>query len=606
VVAIFKRAAASSWGRALRATYYALKTRVSRTVEAFLSGRIAVWLVFGAFSAVIAARYLHAFVTGYILPDEAWYFITFILEGSRPFYREAFQAVFLLFFYGVRDVFSFLWRGLFYSIFWTLGSLLLTYKILKISGASQSTASLVLLTVPLFTIFPSMAPFIVTESVGLFFAMLGIYLLLLHFKNGKAKYAFLSALAFVLAYKCREPYLIFAVGNLATLLILRRNLRSTISYAVPVSIVAPIPVRFGSDLNFAQPIYTILTRLMPPLITAIQSGLAQGVSIPSLTYDMIFSATFDVPLRAGLVEVVQAVGASLLIARNPLFVILTIISVVFLGHSAWTSKSSVNRVLFYNTAFALVGFVVPIIIIVGTLPGALTVWTSTIIRASHTAFPMLVSFKDLYSKRKVKRIAPILVMLMVIFSLAQLTQYSIALQTSLSPEPVNRLSLDYKAPYYRLYLLAQNSRHTLVLGLHLRAIRVYMSMLPNVVVLSVPSTEEGFKDYLSRGWDKIFLYDDFFTINSPSMLNVYPEYYRQILTSRNYPGYTVETLWVDGESYAIKMTKILSAYIQEPASLPSCNLVHAHDGSERTARNWEVVVDNAFRLLRTVRAAAVS
>jgi len=145
----------------------------------------------------------------------------------------------------------------------------------------------------------------------------------------------------------------------------------------------------------------------------------------------------------------------------------------------------------------------------------------------------------------------------------QVPQFSYTLQRSLSAEPVNRLSFDYRAPYFRLYQLAGESGRTLVLGLHLRGIRVYMSMLPNVIVLPVPSTEADFQKLIGKGWDTIFLYDDWLTIKVPAMLNAYPPYYRQILVSRSYSGYVVETLWVDGESYAIRMVKSGAVQIEE-------------------------------------------
>jgi len=278
------------------------------------------------------------------------------------------------------------------------------------------------------------------------------------------------------------------------------------------------------------------------------------VDIPTLTRG-IFSPTIDIPVSVGPSDVVQAIAVGLQVARNPLFVSLMLISTIFFAHSAWISKSRVNIALFYNSILAMISFVVPIMLILSTLPGALTAWTSTIIRTSHTAFPMLAGFKDFYGSPRIRRIAPVLLVLMLGFTLVQFNQYGTELQASLSQEPVNRLSLDYRAPYYRLYLIAQNSGHTLVLGLHLRGIRVYMSMLPNVTVLPVPSAETAFQGLISRGWDTIFLYDDWLTIRVPSMLNAYPPYYRQILLSRSHFGYIVETLWVDGESYALKMVK---------------------------------------------------
>jgi len=143
------------------------------------------------------------------------------------------------------------------------------------------------------------------------------------------------------------------------------------------------------------------------------------------------------------------------------------------------------------------------------------------------------------------------------------------LQRSLSREPVDRLSLDYRAPYYRLYLLAKDSGRTLVFGgVHFRGIRIYMSMLPNVVLYPVVG-EDVFKGLLASGpWDTIFLYDDWVTIAVPSMIDMYPPYYGEILKSRQYPGYMLEMVWVDGESYAIKMIPTMAQSVVTPTNSP--------------------------------------
>jgi len=71
---------------------------------------------------------------------------------------------------------------------------------------------------------------------------------------------------------------------------------------------------------------------------------------------------------------------------------------------------------------------------------------------------------------------------------------------------------------------------------------------------TVPGSEDGFKGLLAQQWDAIFLYDDWVTIAVPEMIGAYPSYYGEILKSGEYPGYVIETLWVDGESYAMRMT----------------------------------------------------
>jgi hypothetical protein len=154
----------------------------------------------------------------------------------------------------------------------------------------------------------------------------------------------------------------------------------------------------------------------------------------------------------------------------------------------------------------------------------------------------------------------------------QLGTLAAAFQTSLSREPVDRLTLDYRAPYYRLYLLAKSSGKTIVFGgIEMRGIRAYMAMLPNVTLVPVWArgepwalNETEFKALLQQHWDSIYLYDDWVTIKIPSWIDTYPEFYSQILRFRQYPGYTVETVWIDGESYALKMVKISDVSVTLP------------------------------------------
>jgi len=196
------------------------------------------------------------------------------------------------------------------------------------------------------------------------------------------------------------------------------------------------------------------------------------------------------------------------------------------------------------------------------MPGALSGWTSAIIRATHPSLPSIIGFPSLYGRLRVNRVAALMVILLILGS-TQVSSFAGAFQRSLSREPVDRLSLDYKAPYYRMYLLAGDSGKTLVFGgLHMRGIRMYMAMLPNAVLVPVGEretlwalSEAGFRAWLEKDWDSIYLYDDWVTIQVPSMIDAYPPFYSEILRSRQYPGYSVEMLWIDGESYALKMTR---------------------------------------------------
>jgi len=165
---------------------------------------------------------------------------------------------------------------------------------------------------------------------------------------------------------------------------------------------------------------------------------------------------------------------------------------------------------------------------------------------------------------KIRRVAALIVIFVILLS-TQVGAFATVFQRSLSVEPVDRLSLDYRAPYYRLYLLTKDSGKTLVFGgIHMREVRMYMAMLPNVDLVRVgrhgdprAMNETKFKAWIQQGWDAIFLYDDWMTI--PRVLKAYPEFYSEILRSREYPGYRVEEVWIDGESYTLKMVKVSDA-----------------------------------------------
>ena len=528
--------------------------------------RVALVFVAALMLGIVALRFYYTQVTGYILPDEAWYYNNFVLDKVHyAYYREVFLTIYLLFFQDVRDINTFILRGAIFSAIWALGCVAVCYGIFKRLKVSERTIALLLLSLPLFPIFTILAPTILTETLGLFFALLGLYFIISYLQSYRATYALLSSVAFLMAYKVREPYLIFLAGNLITMLLAEKKpIRSILAYAVPMALVFPIPVSI-QPLQFAQPVYAFIISMWTPSPTIVVPTNPEHLFYPSIT----------VPLEAERVDVLKAFFVGLFYGYNPLFMIFTFVALGLLLRSLITRRSAVAASTGLNMLLALLGFIVSLFIVVGTLANALSGWTSTIVRMAHTSIPVFIGYSYLYEKVKTKHMIAILLIFLALAS-TQVPQFSYTLQRSLSAEPVNRLSFDYRAPYFRLYQLAGESGRTLVLGLHLRGIRVYMSMLPNVMVLPVPSTEAEFQKLIGKGWDTIFLYDDWLTIKVPSMLNVYPAYYKQILISRSYPGYTVETIWIDGESYAIRMVKSEALPIEESQAFNTFSVARNH------------------------------
>jgi len=490
----------------------------------------------------IGARYYYSFVTGYIVPDEAWYYNTFVLDRMPiTSYREVFVATFLFFFGDVHNVWMFLQRGALYCSIWAVGCVVLFFMILRRLKTPESTSSLLILSLPLFPVFIVLAAAAVTETLALLMALVGVYFGIRHVQGWRIVDGLVSILFFFLAYRVREPYLLFVVGQLIFFLILslrRRAVGSGLVYAALFVVVFPVPVQLD-PLTFAQPVYALIRNLM--------SGTYQAP---------ILNASFIVPIRlVWHTDLPRAVITALGYGFNPLFALFAVFSLLTLSFGLYQEKSSVVLFLLLNAVLSFGASVAPISLFLGAF--ALSDATSAIIRTTHASLPCIAGFPSLYRRIGTRRVAALTIIAVIVCS-TQLGLFAAAFQRTLSVEPVDRLSLDYRAPYYRMYLLARDSGKTLVLGgLHMRGIRMYMEMLPNVTLVPLGNdlNETQFRNLLEQGWDAIFLYDDWVTIAVPSMIGAYPQFYSEILRSMQYPGYTIQTLWVDGESYALRMVK---------------------------------------------------
>jgi hypothetical protein len=517
--------------------------------------RVSLAITIAVVLGVIAGRYYYSFVTGFLVPDELWYYNTYILEkwpiGS---YRPAFVATFLLFFGGVNNIWTFLLRGVLYSAIWGVGCVILFFMIFCRLRVPGNVSSLLILSLPLFPVFIIFVPTILTETLGLFMALLGVYFALRHAQEGRMVNSLLSGVFFVVASNVREPYLLFAVGYILLFLALslrRRSFASIVGYAIPMSLLL---------LQFARGGYAwvigVISHLFSPAAEMIPSPYLTNVGAGAwITSSMLM--TLRLPP-----DLLTAIAVALWYGFNPLFALFAVLSVIAVGHDLLRNRSSALFLIALNTVWSLGAFIGPVAFLLEAMAGALSGWTSSIIRTAHALLPLIVSFPRLYSRLKVRPAAGLTIILLIVGS-TQLGTFAAAFQRSLSREPVDRLSLDYRAPYYRLYLLAKGSGKTLVFGgIEMRGVEAYMAMLPNVVLVPVGArgghqslNETKFQALLEEQWDSIYLYDDWVTIKMPGWIDAYPEFYSQVLRSRQYPGYTVETLWIDGESYALSMIK---------------------------------------------------
>ncbi len=497
--------------------------------------------------ALITFRFYHLSVTGYLLPDEAWYYETIVLDQWRPNYRELFIAVYLLFFGSVKDFASLVSVGYVFVLIWTIGVLCVFYFLMKELRVSEPVGSLMLLSLPLIPILTLMLPFMLTETFGLFLALSGLLFTLRYVRTRDAWNALLSSVFFVLAFKVREPYLIFALGNLLTVVVAHRaRLKGILSYVIPLLIVLPIPVGLR-PLEFAQPFYRLAIVVYQTAQSAASSQ--RPIVLPSL--QTLLGPTMAIPYHFEL-DVLRGFVLGLTLGYNPLFAAFALAAILIGVRAAFRGKRHLAHVTaLWNSILGIIGFSISLFFIVYPAAGFLPAWTSSVMRMAHTSLPAFLNFRTLYDRTGSRRMVGILIVFLLLSS-SQFPLLMNAAQSNLTRTgaAIDRLSLDYRAPYYRIYEIAKHSESTLVVGLNLRGVHMFLSMLPNAVAAVVPNDESGFKELLARGWESIILYDNWITLDDP-----YPAYYKQILLSRSYEGYLVKVLWIDGESYAFEMHK---------------------------------------------------
>lgn len=519
--------------------------------------RISLVITLSVVASVIIFRWAYSSVTGFLAPDEFWYYDHFVLGGLQiPIgYREVFLAVFLMFFRNVSDVPTLLLLGGVFCAFWAVGVVVVTYKILALLRLPDTSRALLMLSLPLFPVFIVFVPFVITETMGLFLALTGVYYILRFVDRGNWVSAVLSSLFFVMAYKVREPYLLLGIGSvLAVLFCAKRSAKSFVAYVIPISFIFPIPVGLR-PLMLANPILTFIETSLyalrgPPGTnsTVIPRSAAQPIEL--------LGSTKIVPVDLMRTpEALRGFFVGLFYGYNPLFLFLVFASIALLAFAAMKRQRGSHGILLLTAVLALSSYAVSVVVLVSTTALAVSTWTSTLIRYSHTSLPSIFGMGFLYKRFKPKYVAAVLIVFVVVFS-TQVPAFTQQMQRSLQRvgQPIDRLNFNYRAPYYRLYLLAKGSGRTLVIGgVEMRGIVAYMSMLPNVKLVAVPPVETKFTALINQTWDAIYLYDDWYTVQDPSIAGAYPLYYWSLLHSQTYDGFVIHPIWVDAESYAFQL-----------------------------------------------------
>jgi hypothetical protein len=555
--------------------------------------------------ALMLVRFYHLSVTGYLLPDEAFYYETIVLSPPPGGFREVFVGLYSLYFGWTRQrgLASFFVAGFAFVLTWAIGSLTAFYLVIRELDIPEKYGSLMILSLPLVPVFTFLLPLMLTETMGLFFALMGLLFTLRYVRGENAWNALVSCIFFVMAYKVREPYLLLAVANLLTIILASpRRWKGILGYLAALLIVLPIPLSL-TPLSFAQPGYTYLLAFVENAQQVTHQVVTQQVTqqvvtqqvtqqvvtqhvtqqvvtqqvvtqqvihqvtqqvtqplpslLPQVSPGVLTGPTITIPPNLTL-YVLHAFLLGLTLGYNPLFATFAIVSIALgLGAVLHRNIKRKNATVLWNSIMSITSFAVALTILIYPAAGLIPVWTSTAIRASHTSLPAFLSFRNLYRRVSPKRLTGIILLFLIVTS-AQIPILITALQSNLTltNTTVDRLSLNYRAPYFRLYQIAEHSGKTLVIvGGDPRGATTYLSLLPNVTISGIPPDENGFKSLVSRNWDTIILYDNYYTIEDPATIAFYPQYYQHIVLGTHYENFLIEPIWIDGESYALRMVK---------------------------------------------------
>ncbi len=351
---------------------------------------------------------MYSSITGYLAPDELWYFNTYIL-GGQPIpsgYREVFLGTFLLFFKGSSNVPDFLFRGTIYCTLWGAGSVVVAYKILGLMKLREIEKSLAMFSLPLIPVFSLFVPLIITETMGLFFALIGVYFMIRFVLKGNAISALLASIFFIMAYKVREPYLLMAFGSLlAVLLSGKRSVKAFFASAIPLSLFFPVPISYN-PLVFANPVYAYFINWLQSFTMALNPNATSNVNIltPAITVPYAYATPLNA-LRAFLI--------GLFYGYNPLFTLFIFASMALSGYVLVKRHSALAGITLLTMVLALSSFGVSDVIAVSSY---MTTTTATIIRYSHTAMPSIFGIGLLYKRIKPRYVGAMLIILTVAIS----------------------------------------------------------------------------------------------------------------------------------------------------------------------------------------------
>jgi len=540
---------------------------LKRIQRIFENEKFVLIFVMAILSCVIIARGIYTWFTGFMTSDEALYYLSglesvrlsrvAILYENRYIFQAIISILFLIF--QIKNVFGMIVFATTFSLVWTLPLPYIIKKITELFTTDRKTVIFSVLFLPFFPILTIMSATFVTEPMTLTLMMTAIYFFFKMFKHSSLHYPLLSGLLFAVAVSMREPYMVFLVVNILFVLVVTIRRKFSWKSALIFSSLAVLGMRIPLMENFLSSTYlkfgftnAIITMILKP-IGEMFSVTTSFIEIPPIIMpimDMespIFLFTIN-KVSMGFVWFLL----SIFVGWNPFFAIFGVIGTVLSVLRIKKERSLINVAFFLNILCGFLNFFgVAYIVQIGNVSqvqaGANAL--GSCIRNSHTSLPSIISIRECISKIKVKYLYAILFCI-VIAGGASIRYAFTMFQQGWSQQYVERLTLDYKAPHYRLYEYVETTGKTLVFGGHNLVLpSLYLRLRPNVKLLP-PLSESEFRKVISEKWDNILIFGVRHYPMRPALELHFP-WFLSLIDGKT--EFKLEVIWEDGESFLYRV-----------------------------------------------------
>lgn len=511
--------------------------------------------------AVAVFRICYTLNSGYLSPDETLYYSSGLIslrQGKtvlRYHTRILFQyfIIGLTYFLNLDNVYKYIVTMSILFSMMTMTNLSLLDRISKYLDIGEEQRRWAIASLGLCVTFVVYSSLVLTEVFSLFFFLIGLFLLLrvIHGESVSVFYSLLSSIFLMIATTERKPYVLFYIANGFILLIytFRRKLKwhHIVMYGSSGFVV--FLLMFGPSL---------LPLPISPLVSGeeiVQFTKTENVTkkTTSLTYPREPEKMMDLaPIRWGSRTIANTI-VSLVLGWNPVCMVVGMI-----GMFVWMRdifRGRCDDLLIFANVVAGFGSLLGTWIMISRYP-LFTIFSEfpkigaslgVGIRFAHSTVISYLSIGKANRVIGLKKAFCLTFAVLLVLS----PSYFYFVQSNLSTEKINRVSLDYVSPWELLRRYTMNSGKTLVIGEPILRIAIFTVDNPSVSI-SQPLNEVQFDEEYRKDWDTILIYGENHQLHEMLLERNCP-WHIDLIENRTIYRYSV--VWRNEESYCYEVER---------------------------------------------------